>query len=223
MGLLSIFKKSNDEEYLKKIEKLEETLSSKENEISNLINEIESLNKFTPRQLEVFEKNLKENKEEVQRLKDILDSYCIPYNTKERYSYKVEIEKFFSSSKFQELNTALKEKGITYLQEINSDLLDAMPEDLKGIEEGKKKYQDYLNKNIEWEIVTLLNKGEKISKIYSKTRKFANILSEGCYEFMEDMRDYDFNSLVDAGFSAEQIKEFKEKRDEYYLEKRIEK
>ena len=71
MGLLSIFKKSNDEEYLKKIEKLEETLSSKENEISNLINEIESLNKFTPRQLEVFEKNLKENKEEVQRLKDI--------------------------------------------------------------------------------------------------------------------------------------------------------
>ena len=43
MGLLSIFKKSNDEEYLKKIEKLEETLASKENEISNLINEIESL------------------------------------------------------------------------------------------------------------------------------------------------------------------------------------
>ena len=71
MGLLSIFKKSNDEEYLIKIEMLEETLSSKENEISNLINEIESLNKFTPRQLEVFEKNLKENKEEVQRLKDI--------------------------------------------------------------------------------------------------------------------------------------------------------
>ncbi|VEH38976.1 Uncharacterised protein [Fusobacterium varium] len=62
MGLLSIFKKSNDEEYLKKIEKLEETLSSKENEISNLINEIESLNKFTPRQLEVFEKILRRTK-----------------------------------------------------------------------------------------------------------------------------------------------------------------
>lgn len=219
MGLLSIFKKSNDEEYLKKIEKLEETLASKENEISNLINEIESLNKFTPRQLEVFEKNLKENKEEVQRLKNILDSYCIPYNTKERYSYKVEIEKFFSSSKFQELNTALKEKGITYLQEVSVDILETMPADLKGIDEGKKKYQDYLSKKIEWEIVTLLNKGEKISKIYSKTRKFANILSEGCYEFMEDIRDYDFDSLVDAGFNAEQIRNLKKKEMNITLKK----
>ena len=71
MGLLSMFKKSNDEEYLKKIEKLEETIAVKENEIANLINEIESLNKFTPRQLEVFEKNLKENRDEIQRLKGI--------------------------------------------------------------------------------------------------------------------------------------------------------
>lgn len=67
-----------------------------------------------------------------------MDSYCIPYNTKERYSYKVEIEKFFSSSKFQELNTALKEKGITYLQEVSVDILETMPADLKGIDEGKK-------------------------------------------------------------------------------------
>ncbi len=220
MGLLSIFKKNNDEEYLKKIEKLEETLASKENEISNLINEIESLNKFTPRQLEVFEKNLKENKEEVQRLKDILNSYCIPYATKEKYFYKVEVEKFFSSSKFQDLNVALKEKGITYLQDITMETFDSIPE-VKGVEEGKKKYQDYLDKKIDWEIVTLLNKGEKVSKLYSKSRKFANILSENYYEFLEDMRDYDFDGLLEIGFTAEQIKEFKDKRDEYYLEKRV--
>mgnify|MGYP001402787849 FL=1 len=88
MGLLSMFKKSNEEEYLKKISKLEETISIKDKEIANLVNEVESFNKFTPRQLEVFEKNLKENREEIQRLKKYLKAYCIPYNFKEKYTYR---------------------------------------------------------------------------------------------------------------------------------------
>lgn len=220
MGLLSIFKKSNDEEYLKKIEKLEETVTVKENEIANLINEIESLNKFTPRQLEVFEKNLKENRDEVQRLKGILNSYCISYHTKERFTYKIEIEKFFSSSRFQELNTVLRDNNITYLQELNFDIFNLLPQNTKNLEDGKKKYQDFLDKKMDWEIATLLNKGEKISKIYSKSRKFVNYLNDDYYEFMDDLKDYNFNLLVDAGFSAEQIEEFREKRDEYYEEKR---
>lgn len=221
MGLLSMFKKSNDEEYLKKIEKLEEIIAGKENEIANLINELESLNKFTPRQLEVFEKNLKENRDEIQRLKGVLASYCISYHTKERFTYKIEIEKFFSSSRFQELNTVLRENNITYLQELNFEVFDLLPQNTKNLEDGKKRYQDFLGGKMEWEIVTLLNKGEKISKIYNKSRKFVNILSEEYYEFMDDMKDYNFNSLVDLGFTAEQIQEFIDKRDEYYQEKRV--
>ena len=72
-----------------------------------------------------------------------------------------------------------------------------------------------------WDIVTQLNKGERISKIYSKNRKFINILGEEYIEFMDDLKNYNFDNLVDSGFSAEQIKEFRNKRDEYYLDKRV--
>ena len=72
-----------------------------------------------------------------------------------------------------------------------------------------------------WDIVTQLNKGERISKIYSKNRKFINILGEEYIEFMDDLKIYNFDNLVDSGFSAEQIKEFRNKRDEYYLDKRV--
>ena len=65
------------------------------------------------------------------------------------------------------------------------------------------------------------NKGERISKIYSKNRKFINILGEEYIEFMDDLKNYNFDNLVDSGFSAEQIKEFRNKRDEYYLDKRV--
>ena len=74
-----------------------------------------------------------------------------------------------------------------------------------------------------WDIVTQLNKGERISKIYSKNRKFINILGEEYIEFMDDLKNYNFDNLVDSGFSAEQIKEFRDKRDEYYLDKRVQK
>ena len=38
---------------------------------------------------------------------------------------------------------------------------------------------------------------------------------------MDDLKNYNFDNLVDSGFSAEQIKEFRNKRDEYYLDKRV--
>lgn len=221
MGLLSIFKKNSDEEYLKKISQLEETVKIKEKEIANLINEVESFNKFTPRQLEVFEKNLKENREEIQRLKKYLDAYSLPYNIKEKYTYKIEVEKFFSSSRFQELNGILEENNILYLQDLNIEILEKLTGKVKNIDDAKKKYREFLNKKMSWEIVTQLNKGERISKIYSKSRKFINILGDEYLEFMDDIKNYNFDGLVEHGFTDEQIKEFKEKRDEYYIEKRV--
>ncbi|MDO4589735.1 MAG: hypothetical protein Q4B33_07695 [Fusobacterium sp.] len=221
MGLLSIFKKNSDEDYLNKISQLEEIIKSKEKEIANLVNEVESFNKFTPRQLEVFEKNLKENREEIQKLKKYLNAYCIPYNTKEKYTYKIEVERFFSSSRFQELNRTLEENNILYLQDLNLDILEKFSGKVKNIDDAKKRYGEFLNKKMSWDIVTQLNKGERISKIYSKSRKFINILGDEYLEFMDDIKNYDFDSLFEYGFTEEQIKEFREKRDEYYLEKRV--
>jgi len=66
-----------------------------------------------------------------------------------------------------------------------------------------------------------INKGEKLSKVYSKSKKLLTVFSDLYLEFMNDIADFDFLSLKSYGFKTPQIEEFIQKRDEYYKEYRI--
>lgn len=231
MGLFSIFNKKNIEEeqkLLKRIEELEQIILRKDKEISDLINELDRINQnnttnnnLNSKQLELIEKNIKDTKEENERLKQTIDEYNLS-SKKEKHYYKVDIEKFFSASRFKELANAITDKGILYLQDLTLETFDLLPQDIKNINEGKNRFQKYLTKEfIEWEVVTYLNKGERVSKIYNKSRKLTNIFSENDIEFMEDLLKFNFSNLIDFGFKDEQINEFVSKRDEYYQERRV--
>lgn len=231
MGLFSIFSKKNNEEeerLLKKIEELEQIILRKDKEISDLINELDKINQNTTtnnnlnsKQLELIEKNIKDTKEENERLKQTIDEYNLS-SKKEKHYYKVDIEKFFSASRFKELANAIIDKGIIYLQDLTLETFDLLSQDIKNITEGKNRFQKYLTKEfIEWEVVTYLNKGERVSKVYNKSRKLTNIFSENDIEFMEDLLKFNFSNLIDFGFKDEQINEFILKRDEYYHERRV--
>ena len=231
MGLFSIFSKKNNEEeerFLKKIEELEQIILRKDKEISDLINELDKINQNTTtnnnlnsKQLELIEKNIKDTKEENERLKQTIDEYNLS-SKKEKHYYKVDIEKFFSASRFKELANAIIDKGIIYLQDLTLETFDLLSQDIKNITEGKNRFQKYLTKEfIEWEVVTYLNKGERVSKVYNKSRKLTNIFSENDIEFMEDLVKFNFSNLIDFGFKDEQINEFILKRDEYYHERRV--
>ena len=231
MGLFSIFSKKNNEEeerLLKKIEELEQIILRKDKEISDLNNELDKINQNTTtnnnlnsKQLELIEKNIKDTKEENERLKQTIDEYNLS-SKKEKHYYKVDIEKFFSASRFKELANAIIDKGIIYLQDLTLETFDLLSQDIKNITEGKNRFQKYLTKEfIEWEVVTYLNKGERVSKVYNKSRKLTNIFSENDIEFMEDLVKFNFSNLIDFGFKDEQINEFILKRDEYYHERRV--
>lgn len=231
MGLFSIFSKKNNEEeerLLKKIEELEQIILRKDKEISDLINELDKINQNTTtnnnlnsKQLELIEKNIKDTKEENERLKQTIDEYNLS-SKKEKHYYKVDIEKFFSASRFKELANTIIDKGIIYLQDLTLETFDLLSQDIKNITEGKNRFQKYLTKEfIEWEVVTYLNKGERVSKVYNKSRKLTNIFSENDIEFMEDLVKFNFSNLIDFGFKDEQINEFILKRDEYYHERRV--
>lgn len=231
MGLFSIFSKKNIEEeqkLLKRIEELEQIILRKDKEISDLINELDRINQnnttnnnLNSKQLELIEKNIKDTKEENERLKQTIDEYNLS-SKKEKHYYKVDIEKFFSASRFKELANAITDKGILYLQDLTLETFDLLPQDIKNITEGKNRFQKYLTKEfIEWEVVTYLNKGERVSKVYNKSRKLTNIFSENDIEFMEDLVKFNFSNLIDFGFKDEQINEFILKRDEYYHERRV--
>lgn len=234
MGLFSIFGKKDleaEQKLLKKIEELEQTIARKDKEISDLINELDRINQSIPntntntnlnsKQLELIEKNIKDTKEENDRLKQVIDEYNLS-SKKEKYYYKVDIEKFYSAARFKELANTIVNNGIVYLQDLTLEFFDTLSQDIKNLEEGKIRFQKFLTKEfIEWEVVTYLNKGERVSKLYSKSRKLVNIFIENDIEFMEDLINFDFSKLVDLGFKDSQIEEFILKRDEYYQERRV--
>lgn len=234
MGLFSIFGKKDleaEQKLLKKIEELEQTIARKDKEISDLINELDRVNPSIPntntntnlnsKQLELIEKNIKDTKEENDRLKQVIDEYNLS-SKKEKYYYKVDIEKFYSAARFKELANTIVNNGIVYLQDLTLEFFDTLSQDIKNLEEGKIRFQKFLTKEfIEWEVVTYLNKGERVSKLYSKSRKLVNIFIENDIEFMEDLINFDFSKLVDLGFKDSQIEEFILKRDEYYQERRV--
>lgn len=234
MGLFSIFCKKDleaEQKLLKKIEELEQTIARKDKEISDLINELDRVNQSIPntntntnlnsKQLELIEKNIKDTKEENDRLKQVIDEYNLS-SKKEKYYYKVDIEKFYSAARFKELANTIVNNGIVYLQDLTLEFFDTLSQDIKNLEEGKIRFQKFLTKEfIEWEVVTYLNKGERVSKLYSKSRKLVNIFIENDIEFMEDLINFDFSKLGDLGFKDSQIEEFILKRDEYYQERRV--
>ena len=234
MGLFSIFGKKDleaEQKLLKKIEELEQTIARKDKEISDLINELDRVTQSIPntntntnlnsKQLELIEKNIKDTKEENDRLKQVIDEYNLS-SKKEKYYYKVDIEKFYSAARFKELANTIVNNGIVYLQDLTLEFFDTLSQDIKNLEEGKIRFQKFLTKEfIEWEVVTYLNKGERVSKLYSKSRKLVNIFIENDIEFMEDLINFDFSKLVDLGFKDSQIEEFILKRDEYYQERRV--
>ena len=125
MGLFSIFGKKDleaEQKLLKKIEELEQTIARKDKEISDLINELDRVNQSIPntntntnlnsKQLELIEKNIKDTKEENDRLKQVIDEYNLS-SKKENIHFTKAAENIASGHKTPEfvVERWLKSKG----------------------------------------------------------------------------------------------------------------
>ena len=225
MGLADLLFKEKEEKYLKQIEDLQNYLKIKDDEISYLTTQLEEVTKekdarISSKQLEIFERNLKQNIENSKRYKSILISYKLNPE-KIQYKYKVDLKYFYSEKKFEEILNILNEKNILFVNDIKEEDFNDIPEETKNLDKAKQRFLDFKDGKFDWEIVTFINKGEKLSKIYSKSKKLMTIFSELYLEYMDDITNFDFLSLKSYGFKTPQIEEFIQKRDEYYKECRI--
>lgn len=225
MGLGDFLFKEKEEKYLKQIEDLQNKLKKQEDEILQLKYDIEVItqekdNRISGKQLEIFERNLKQNIENSKKYKNILVSYKLNPE-KIQYKYKVELKYFYSEKKFDEILTILNEKNIMFANELKEEDFNDIPVETKNLDKAKQRFLDYKNEKFDWNIVTFINKGEKLSKIYSKSKKLMTVFSDLYLEFMDDIANFDFLSLKSYGFKTPQIEEFIQKRDEYYKEYRI--
>jgi len=224
MGLGDFLFKEKEEKYLKQIEDLQNKLKKQEEETLQLKYDIEIItqerdNRISGKQLEIFERNLKQNMESSKKYKELLVSYRInPEKT--QYKYKVELKNFYSEKKFQEVFDILNQKNILFVNTLKEEDFNDIPKETKNLDDAKQRFLDYKNGKFSWDVVTLTNRGEKLSKIYSKSKKLMSVFSDLYLEYMDDIVNFDFLSLKSYGFKTPQIEEFIQKRDEYYKEYR---
>ncbi|MDX8335028.1 MULTISPECIES: hypothetical protein [Cetobacterium] len=227
--LLKLFNNKN----IKELEKINLTLNKKLTGLQKELEEKEVLiskysslqskpNTDYSKQWQLMEKNLRNLQEENRMLKEnFMKLNKIIPKQQWQYSFLVDLHYFYSANKFVSIREKLFESGIKYLQEITEDMFSTILKDDRYVQEGLQKFLDYKNGVIDWDVKTFLIKGDKVTKIYQKSRKFLNILSEHNIEFMIDLESFDFQILKDFGFSQEDINIFKEKYESYNAERKI--
>ena len=219
MALTDFLFKEKEEKFLRQVEALKIKLQEKEEEILSLKKDLEIItakkdNNIGEKQLEIFERNLKQNIENSKRYKNILISYKLNPE-KIQYKYKVELKYFYSEKKFEEILNILNEKNILFVNDIKEEDFNDIPKETKNLDKAKQRFLDFKDGKFDWEIVTLINKGEKLSKIYSKSKKLMTVFSDLYFDFIDDVANFDFFSLKSYGFKTPEIEEFIQKRDEY--------
>lgn len=224
MGLGDLLFKEKEDKYLQQIEDLQNYLRIQEDHIADLTLQLEEVTKerdarISSKQLEIFEKNFKHNIEVAKKYRSIIDSYNL--NTeKKSYKYRVDLKYFYSEKKFEEVVKFLNEDNKFFVDELSEDIFDDVSKDAKNNNKAKQRFIDFNNGKMEWAITTLINKGEELSKIYSKSRKLMTIFSELYFEYLDDIANFDFMTLKSHGFNVSEIEDFILKRDNYYKERR---
>ncbi|ERT68985.1 hypothetical protein HMPREF0202_01090 [Cetobacterium somerae ATCC BAA-474] len=148
-------------------------------------------------------------KKELEKINKILSIDCVENH------YLIKIEKFLSEIRFSESVNNLKLNGVLYVQCLNDYIIESLVEDEKLRSEILKRYKNFLNGIMNWELKTNLLKGEKITKIYSKYRKVINILNEKTICYMDELNHDILDRLVESGYSQEEIKTLKDIYDDY--------
>lgn len=208
-------------EACQKINYLEKELEKKQWEIEKLKQELVNRNsgeRTRTKQDDIIEKNLREMKRENDSLKEkigVLEERSI-YNNfpPEEHLYKIPIEKYYSSSKYSSFLEYIQSKEKEFMCQLELEDFRG-GEDLKNYSEVIRLYEKFRTGKIDIEFKVLAQKGEKIGKIYSKNRKFMSYLTETDMEFMDELREFNFYSLLERDFKNEQIKELVQKNDEY--------
>ena len=211
MGLGDLLFKEKEDKYLKQIEDLQNYLKIKDDEISYLTAQLEEVTKekdarISSKQLEIFEKNFKHNIEVAKKYRSILDSYNLD-TEKKSYKYRVDLKYFYSEKKFEEVIKFLNENNKFFVDELNEEIFDNMSKEVKNANKAKQRFIDFKNGQMEWSITTLINKGEELSKLYSKSRKLMTIFSELYFEYLDDIANFDFMNLKSQGFDISEIEE----------------
>ena|GEM_PF-6673485 len=223
----------------KQIEILKTELLTYQENKNNLENELTQVKSrsFSDKQLEVLEKNLKENQKLISEYKSKVIIYeetirglkeTITVNglsatdtSRKIYNYKITTEDFFNSAKTKEIVENLKHNNIFYIDDIKINVFDEFLKNCKNVDEAKTKFLDFLDGKMDWDTKTFRKKGERIKKIFAKNRKFLIYANDNYLQFMDDLADFDMRVLYEEGFSRNLVIDLSTKKENYFNENTI--
>lgn len=216
----------NEKEILEiEVERLKRDLMKKEAFIkckNSLISEKENKVK-EQNQWEEMERELKRYYKENNELKKTLEEReKVLELSHVKVFYLVPLEIYLSEVRYRSPLELLKKSGKNYVQDLNEKIIENLNIDEKVKELLKSKYEKFQKMEINWNVKTYLIKGEKLSKIYCKYRKFLNIISSETKEFMCDLEGYNFHESLKNYYSHNEIEELFDIYQEYMLRNRIE-
>lgn len=230
--LWKLFKSKKESELMLEKEALEIEIKKLKNEIrkkdcflkckNSLFIEKDNEKKQEKNWQEIEDKLKKYYKENNELREVIKESEKIISLSHLKFNYLIRIEKYLCEARFKELIEILKSRGNKFVQDLTEDIIEHLSiEDALKLE-LKKKLKKFQNLEVNWEIKTHLLKGEKLSRIYLKYRKFINIMLSENKEFISDLDRHNFDILVKKGFSLDEIKEIKRIYQDYTSKYRIE-
>ena len=181
-------------------------------ELEEMKIKIDSLNRLCGEQREKInsiEADLSSKESMVEDFKERLGKALSPRS--EDVRYRLPIEELFSASKFSEIKTALIEMNFSLVVELKEKVLsEILGDGIKNIDAGSKFLEDYFSGKTSWEIKTYLYKGDKLSKIFSRQRKLINYFNDNYMEFASDLDNFDFDVLLQDGFSDSHVEKFRD-------------
>lgn len=214
----------------KKEKKLKEEKENLEKEIEKLKNEVRKKDGFLKCKNTIINERDENLKEDWKDMEEKLKKYYIENNNLRQsleksekiipqsyfsYTYLIPIAKYLSEVRFKDLMNILELKGVRYAQDLNEFIIENISVEEKLKQDLRKKFERFQKFEINWEMKTYLLKGEKISKLYFKHRKFVNIMLNENKEFISDLLSYNFEKLVNEGYTIDEIEELKIKYQNY--------
>ncbi len=166
-------------------------------------------------QLKKYYKENNELREIIKNSEKVISISCLKFN------YLIQIEKYLPEARFKEIVEILKKKGNKFAQDLNEYVIENLSIEDSLKLELKRKFEKFQNLEVNWEIKTYLLKGDKLSKIYSKHRKFLNIMLSENRDYMSDLNNYNFDKLISRGYSLDEIEGLKKIYQDYILKYRV--
>lgn len=130
-------------------------------------------------------------------------------------NYRLPIEVLLASTKYSDVLEALQGKGITFVDELNTEDIHIIVEDIKNSDLALSAIDNFKRGKYCWDVKTYISKGPKLSKIFNRQRKLLGYFSENYMEFLIDLENFDLSKVSELGYSDKQIKDFQEKLREY--------